>query len=217
MALFVQNFLSFPVSIYSGLLVIVTLYWLVAALGIFNIDSFDLDGSDALDAGGDELSGEGLAGLLLKLGLSGVPVTIVITFLTLFGWLISYFSVHLFLRFIDSTLIRYLLGSVIFILTTGVAIYLTSIVIRPLRSLFKKLNATTTAQTLIGQTVEIRSSSVTESNGQAIYEDGGAGMIIQVRSTNGNDFKRGDRAVILSFDSVNHCYQIITENEFRGR
>ena len=214
MALFFQNCLSFPVSIFSVLLVVVILYWLVASLGLFDIDSFDVDGSDMID-GGDSFSGEGLAGLLMKLGLSGVPVTLIITFITLFGWIISYFSVHLFLRFIDTDLVRYSLGTVIFISTFAVAIFLTSIVIRPLRPLFNKLGSSTTAQMLIGQTVEIRSSSVTSTNGQANYEDGGAGMILQVR-TDSSELKRGARAVILSYDPVNHSYQVISEDEFKG-
>lgn len=213
MALFFQNFLSFPVSIFSALLVIVVFYWLVASLGLLEIDALDIDGGAD---GGEEAVGESLTGLLMKLGLSGVPVTLTITFITLFGWFISYFSVHLFLRFIDNDLIRYSLGTVIFLVTFAIAIFLTSIVIRPLRSLFKKLNTTTTAKTLIGQTVEIRSASVTTQNGQANYEDGGAGMILQVRASDENTFKRGDRAVILSYDEVTHSYLIISEDEFKG-
>ena len=79
------NILAYPVLPYTMLLALVSLYWLTAALGLVDIEIFDLDGSD-LDADGDSL--EGLTGLLARLGLNGVPITVVVTLIALYGWAI---------------------------------------------------------------------------------------------------------------------------------
>lgn len=87
MNLFFQNSLAFPSIIFSALLIIILFYWLCAAFGLLDIDLFNIDSELDVDA-------TGLAGWLTKLGLAGIPVTIILTFFTLFGWFISYFCVH---------------------------------------------------------------------------------------------------------------------------
>ncbi|CDL82506.1 hypothetical protein [Xenorhabdus cabanillasii] len=87
MALFLQNCLAFPVIIFSGLLLIILFYWICAAFGLVDIDILNMD-VDSFDA-------TSLAGWLTKLGLTGIPVTIIITLITLIGWPLSYFSEHL--------------------------------------------------------------------------------------------------------------------------
>ena len=210
MAIFLQNCFSFPTVIFTILLVPVIIYWLIAALGLLDLDI--LDGGD-FDS--DDLQLEGFAGLLMKFGLSGVPVTVTLTFLTLIGWFISYFLSLVLYQFTDITLIRYLLGIVILIATVIFTVVLTSYAIRPLRPLFKNQNAIK-SQNLIGRTVIINSGKVTKTSGYANYEDGGAGLILQVRAEEPNSFKRGDRAVIIHYDGASHSYDIISDDEFYG-
>lgn len=212
MAIFLQNCFSFPTAIFTILLVPVVLYWLIAALGLLDLDILDGDGGDF---DGDDLQLEGFAGLLMKLGLSGVPLTIILTFLILIGWFISYFLSLVLYQFTDITLIRYLLGMVILIATVIFTVVLTSYAIRPLRPLFKNQTAIK-SKNLIGRTVIINSGKVTATNGYANYEDGGAGLILQVRAEEPNTFKRGDRAVIIHYDDATHSYDIISDDEFYG-
>lgn len=93
---FYQNIASFPTLFFTLLLAVTTVYWLVAVLGVVDLDILDLDIPEGdVDINNDASSGaNAIAGLLLKLGLNGVPLTVVISFLALFGWLICYFSVH---------------------------------------------------------------------------------------------------------------------------
>ncbi|UQZ88490.1 hypothetical protein C4J81_04435 [Deltaproteobacteria bacterium Smac51] len=230
---FLANCLSFPVAVFTGMLIIALLYWVVAAFGIVDIDTLDLDADldvDVdmdLDVGGDASDGldvsaakggaEGLASLLFSLGLYGVPMTLILTFIALFGWFIAYYAFHFGLGvFFEPGLMRTLLGVGLLGLALAGAVILTSLAIRPLRPLFKKHEQTTGAS-LRGGLAVIRSTEVTENYGEAIYEDGGAGMLIDVRPANRNDtFKRGDRVVILSFDEVTRIYTIISEDEFKG-
>ncbi|EMU9120699.1 OB-fold-containig protein [Providencia stuartii] len=211
MSLFLQNCLTFPVIIFSGLLIIVMFYWLCAAFGLLDIDLFNVDTS--VDGGGFDATG--FAGWLTKLGLAGIPVTIILTLFTLFGWLLSYFSVHWFIRFIDITLLRYLVGFTVFFVISFISIHLTALCLKPLREKLAKSNTPKTAQRLMGKLATVRSGEVTEHKGEAILEDGGAGLILQIRASATENIKRGDRVVIISYDPVSHSYNVVTEDEFR--
>ncbi|MBG5897466.1 DUF1449 family protein [Providencia stuartii] len=211
MSLFLQNCLTFPVIIFNGLLIIVMFYWLCAAFGLLDIDLFNVDTS--VDGGGFDATG--FAGWLTKLGLAGIPVTIILTLFTLFGWLLSYFSVHWFIRFIDITLLRYLVGFTVFFVISFISIHLTALCLKPLREKLAKSNTPKTAQRLMGKLATVRSGEVTEHKGEAILEDGGAGLILQIRAAATENITRGDRVVIISYDPVSHSYNVVTEDEFR--
>lgn len=210
MGLFFQNSLMFPTIIFSGLLIIVLFYWLCAAFGLLDIDVFSID--TEFDAG---LDATGFAGWLTKLGLAGIPVTIILTLFTLFGWVISYFCVYGFIRFIDSTLLRYLVGFAVFAITLFISLHLTALCLKPVRKKLVSLNKPKTVHQLIGKLATVRSGSVSEQNGEAMLEDGGAGLILQIRAPSIENLKRGDRVVIISYDAQSHSYQVVTEDEFR--
>ena len=72
-------------------------------------------------------------------------------------------------------------------------------------------------KSLLGQVIEIRSSTVTKTKGQAIFEDGGAGLILEVRCDESYQFNRGDKAVILQYDETANCYEIISLKDFNGQ
>lgn len=210
MSLFFHNSLMFPTIIFSGLLIIVLFYWLCAAFGLLDIDLFNID--TEFDAG---IDATGFAGWLTKLGLAGIPVTIILTLFTLFGWVISYFCVYGFIRYIDSNLLRYLVGFAVFIITLFISLHLTALCLKPVRNKLISLNKPKTVHQLIGKYATVRSGTVNEQNGEAILEDGGAGLILQIRAPSSENLKRGDRVVIISYDAASHSYQVVTENEFR--
>jgi len=241
---FLETCLSFPVNIFTGLLIIAALYWLVASLGLLDIDTLDLDidpgggadiGGDIGDVGdlGDAGGDVGEAGpdaagsvhsmgflpsILLQLGLYGVPMTIILTFIFLVGWFVSYYGFHWGLGVVlEPGLLRYGLGLLLMGFALVVGAIVTSVLIRPLRPLFKK-DEQVTGASLRGKTVVVRSSQVSATYGEAVYEDGAGGMLLDVRPAGeGQTFKRGDKAVILDFDAERRLYTIISEDEFRGR
>ncbi|MDB9566337.1 OB-fold-containig protein [Providencia rettgeri] len=210
MSLFFHNSLMFPTIIFSGLLIIVLFYWLCAAFGLLDIDVFNID--TEFDAG---IDATGFAGWLTKLGLAGIPITIIVTLFTLFGWIISYFSVHIFIRFIDTDLLRYLVSFAVFAITLFISLHLTALCLKPVRKKLVNLNKPKTVQQLIGKYATVRSGTVNEQNGEALLEDGGAGLILQIRAPSSEQLKRGDRVVIISYDASSHSYQVVSENEFR--
>ncbi|WPC98657.1 OB-fold-containig protein [Proteus terrae] len=209
MNLFFQNSLAFPSIIFSALLIIISFYWLCAAFGLLDIDLFNIDSE--LDINVDAT---GLAGWLTKLGLAGIPVTIILTFFTLFGWFISYFTNYWIISAIETSFIRYLTGFVAFIITSFIALNLTAVCLKPIRKKLMSRNKPKSVHQLVGKLALVRSTNVTENKGEAVLEDGGAGLILQIRAPETENIKRGDSVVIISYDAPTHSYQVVTEDEF---
>ena len=118
---FLQTCLTFPTLLYSIVLAFCAIYWLLASTGLVDTDA--IDGMLAGDAhahvhvahdlhhhhgdGGDHATS---AGMLARLGLSGVPIMVVLTVLSFFGWLGTYF-VHLLVLSHLPAALRLLLGT----------------------------------------------------------------------------------------------------------
>ncbi|GKX56080.1 hypothetical protein SOASR030_21920 [Leminorella grimontii] len=211
MAVFLQNCLTFPAIIFSGLLVLTLLYWISASFGLMDADILNVDTPD-VDIDGADLSG--LAGWLAKFGLAGIPITIILSFFSFIGWFMSYFSVHWFLRFIDTDLIRYPLGVVVLVVVSFVALLITAFILKPFRPILAKTNVEKSVKNLIGKVAKVRSDSVTERRGEALMEDGGAGLILQIRAAEDAGLKRGDLVVIISYSAATHSYDVVSEEEF---
>lgn len=217
---FYQNIASFPTVFFTFLLLLVVLYWLVAVLGLIEIDvlDFDIPEADGMDINPDTgLSNANvLAGLVLRFGLHGVPVTIILSFVALFGWFVCYYAVHFLMGMVPKGLFSLLVGVPILVGSLYVAVLITAVLIKPLRPLFKKTSQDTVKRVL-GQTAVVKTSRVDNNFGEAILEDGGAGLLLKVRATVGTTFSRGDRVVLLEHDKEKNTYRVISEEEFAGK
>ena len=214
---FYQNISSFPTAIFTFLLLLCVLFWLAAVIGIVDIDFLDVDLPDLDTTSGakpDEFANpNALAGLLLRFGMQGVPVTISLTLAALVGWLFSYYAVHMLSPIVPDGLIRVIVGVAILFTATYVAMLLTAILIKPLRPLFAQTQQGQGRQ-LMGQKAIVRTSVVDRHFGEAIIEDGGAGLLLKVRSTGSDTFKHGDVVVLLEYLEKDNAYRVISEAEF---
>ncbi|WYW98587.1 ubiquinone biosynthesis protein UbiH [Proteus vulgaris] len=207
MNLFFQNSLAFPSIIFSTLLIIISFYWLCAAFGLLDIDLFNIDSELDVDA-------TGFAGWLTKLGLAGIPVTIILTFFTLIGWFISYFTNYWIISAIETDFIYYLVGFIALIIISFISLNLTAVCLKPIRKKLISRNKPKSVHQLIGKLAIVRSANVAENKGEALLEDGGAGLILQIRAPEHENIKRGDNVIIISYDASTHSYQVVTEDEF---
>lgn len=219
---FYENISSFPTVFFTFFLLLTVLYWLVAVLGFIEIDVLDFDIPEAdgaldgaLDAGDGMTNADALAGLALKLGLYGVPVTIIVSFLSLIGWIVCYYICHFLLDWLPTGLLRYAAGIPILLGSLWVAVMVTAVIIKPLRPLFKKAEQHTPKR-ILGQTVIVRTSRVDSEFGEAELDDGGAGLILRVRADKDQTFTRGDRVVLLQHLEPENVYRVVSEEEFRG-
>ena len=218
---FYQNIGSFPTLIYTILLIVCVFYWAGAVLGLVDLDIIDLDldslNLDTADMNPDtpHSTPDVFAGLMLKFGLVGVPVTISLSILVLFGWLLCYYIVHFAFGFIPGSILKFVAGIPVFFATLYFSARITSVLIKPLRPLFEKATQETIKQVL-GQTAIVRTSRVDNDFGEAELDDGGAGLILKVRTTGSDRFARGDRVVIYEELSEQNIYRVISEEEFVG-
>lgn len=213
---FYRTLASFPTAIFTFVLLLCVLFWLAAVLGVIDIDFLDVDlptaDADLAGQSGDLGNPNALAGLLLRFGLSGVPVMVVLTLVALVGWLLSYYAAYLLDLPNAGALMRYGAGSLVLIIATYLAALVTALLIRPLRPLFERAQQGTPRQ-LLGQHAVVRTSVVNDSFGEAVVEDGGAGLILKVRSA-GEAFRQGDRVVLLEYLAQENAYRVISEREF---
>ncbi|QDH68815.1 hypothetical protein [Marilutibacter alkalisoli] len=213
MEIFLQIVFSYPTVLFSILLAVAVGYWLLAALGLVEMEA--LDGWIAPDF--DTVEVDGFAGALMKFGLGGLPLMLVFTVLVFFAWLLSYFADYLVLRHLPGGWLRLLTGSGVMLGAFVAAVPVTSVVLRPVRKMFEKLRPAP-IRSLLGMAGVVRSSVVDARQGTANVEDGGAGLILQVRndSDGGRTFGRGDRIVLIEYLETENAYRVIGEDEFKG-
>lgn len=211
---FIHIITSYPTVVFSFLLGLSLLYWLCASLGLFDIHLGDLtDQQHALDhAGQHQGTAEGMAGLLAKLGLNGVPLTLIISLIAAVGWLLSFYGCYWLTPFIPAGF-SWLAHTVILVGSLYLGTWASAYLIRPLRPLFKKAQLSGD-KILTGQTATVRSLRADTHFGEAELFDGGASIIVKVRTLDGATFSRGDKVVLLENIAHEYYYTIISEAEF---
>ena len=205
--------LSFPTIIFSILVTVALLYWLLVAIGMADVDAIDVGEVDAdLDL---DVDLGGILGVLTRFGLDGVPLTIIITFISFFGWFISSVSAFFINPLVPTVLLQLIAGVPMFLLSLYMATLVTGIVIKPLRPIFISSNQEVQKQ-ILGQTAVVRTGKVTKDFGEANLDDGGAGIIVKVRSFKDEEFNRGDRVVLLEHVPEENVYKVVSESDFKG-
>ena len=225
---------AFPTVIYTALLGVVLLYWLFVILGALDIDiaghgdvdgdvDLDLDvdapGSD-VDGGDVHVGGAGLAVILQSFGVGKVPLTVVVSTITLFSWILCVLGMrYLGGVFGDGALTTWLVKPAVFfgsLITGGLA---AGVAVRPLVPTFKGHTARSRAD-FVGKPCIVTTGRVDANFGQAELTDGGDVLIIQVRSDRSEkgerEFSRGSRALIFDYDADREAYLILPMEDVLG-
>lgn len=208
---FVYTAFSFPTVVFTFLLALSLLFWLVSLVGLFDSDGL-VDGLDGGDGGLDSAGGF-LAGLLWRFRLVGYPLTVVFTLLTLLGWWICYYAMYLFDNILPFDWLRYAVGLVLLPGAFYGAAWLSGKLLAPFRRFFVQQEVS--ARSFIGRAAVVRTSRADAHFGEATVNDGGAGLIVQVRSR--ETLARGERVVLIEFMADKHAYYVVREAEFLGK
>jgi hypothetical protein len=164
-------------------------------------------GGDAGDGGdgGDGDAGDGahgahgvFAGMMASLKLRSAPATIVMSVLILFSWLFSIFGMQASAAWLPASMLGLARFGVLLV-SPVLALPFTSIAVRPLARIFVSPVAAK-HEHLVGKIGTVRTGTVTDRFGEAILEDGGAGLVVRVRVETGEKLKRGDQVVIVGYD-----------------
>ncbi len=199
---------AFPTAIYTVLLGVVLVYWLLAIIGMVDFESsgIDLDIETHADASVDDMGT--IASYVVAFGLHGVPFSIVVSLLVLVGWTLTFLAGVTVLAWVPTDILKWLVGLVVLVVAFALSIVITARLVRPLRGLFVHHTAQSNAS-LVGQTCRVLTGTVDERQGRAEVAQRGASINIRVWSPSPNSLKRGDSALITEYDAGTHRYLVV--------
>ncbi|MGC5013106.1 hypothetical protein ACLQ2R_20295 [Streptosporangium sp. DT93] len=185
---FVDAALSFPTVLFTFLLLVIVVYWVLVVAGVFG---FDDDASEAT----------GAAGLMSGLGLGGVPAAIAVSLLVAVAWFVSLVGGTLFTG--TPALVAVLLGALL------CAWACTRLIVVSLRRLVPKERLPSRAD-FVGRACVIRTGRVGRDFGQAeVTSADGSSALVQVRQTGDEDFAAGSTALIFAYDSPGEFFWVM--------
>jgi hypothetical protein len=209
MASFIDAATSYPTAVYTVLLGVVMVYWLLALVGVFDLNGdggIDLD----LHADGNVDDLGALAGFVVAFGLSGVPVSIALGLLVVVSWTLCCLAGMWVLPLVPTALLHVVAGTLLLAVSFAAALPVTAVALRPLRGLFKTHRAVSNAS-LVGQRCKVLSGRVTPGFGHAEVPRRGASLNIDVGAHEPNDLVRGSAAIITGYDPDTGRYLIEAE------
>ncbi|HEX7708530.1 MAG TPA: hypothetical protein VF701_18860 [Thermoanaerobaculia bacterium] len=186
MSSFFTAALSFPTVVFTVLIALFLIYGLLALAGVAEIDWLPAgESGSALEA----------------LGIAGVPIAVVGGITATIGWVTSLLA----MRLLDTT--NLMTGTLVGLGAAALGLFVASRAARPLRPFFATAQAPS-RRAFIGKLCTIRSGSVTANAGRAELEDGGAGLIIEVRCFRDNSLAPGSLALVYDVDDKTGVYHI---------
>jgi hypothetical protein len=163
-----------------------------------------VDGVD-VDLDGD-ISFLSVRWLASGLRLGKVPLTVTGTLFVFGGWCAS-FMLALAVRETGIALPMMGTGAMISVASVLVASAFTNVASRPIEPVFTVAHARERSS-LLGETCEVSTGRVDDQFGQGTAMIGGDDLLFQIRCAGQNGLKRGDKALIVSFDAARQAFVI---------
>lgn len=208
---FIEELTSLPTVFFTVLMAIILLYWVTVIIGAMDFDllgggdvdvDVDLDADADLDVDADTDIGA-LSSALSGLRLTAVPLTISISLIVFWAWVLCYVGMW---AGAELPLVRWLLALIVTPLSLFLGLILASFCVRPLIPLFATARAPR-AQDIVGLECTVVTGRVDANFGQARCNDAGRVVMIAVRSP-GEVLSKGQRALILSYDPAARTYEL---------
>ncbi|MBE0359833.1 OB-fold-containig protein [Pseudoalteromonas aliena] len=199
---FLNLALTFPTIIFTALLLVVILFWIITLLGFADIDMFESD----LDIEADSSNTSGTHSFL-NLGFGGIPITVSITLVIMLSWLISIYAHKFFAYLLGDGILFYLLGLVMLVISVVIALPVAVIISKPLQRFFSSVE-TSRSSDLLGLECVVVTGKVTPTFGQARINFQGTEQLIEIRAHDNQLFSSGDTVVLLEHLKDQHCYII---------
>ena len=194
-----------PINLpFTILLGIVVLYWILVAVGAFGLD-FGADGDIDADAGtGADADVGWFSHFLNFINVGEVPITIVLSFLTLCVWTLSIVVNYYWTG--NSVLLGVAALLPILVVSAVVTRYLTL----PFRPLMRAMNREGEEHLpIVGRTCLITTSEVTRQFGQAQIDTKGAPILINVRTLEEQPLPRGTTGLVVRKDDAKGVFYVV--------
>ena len=214
---FLSAILAFPTVVFTVLLIVIVLYWLMVIVGAIGIDALHfgeaaggkiegmlggaVEGKIEGVAGG---AGAGGGGFLAMLGFGKVPATVVLSSLVLWSWALCLMAVRLGARAELPGWSLQLTAPVIAVFLGGV---LTGLLVRVIGR-FIGHHEPLRSGGLVGKLCTITTGRVDAGFGQGLVSEGGDEITIDVRCDPPNSLRRHAKAVIVAYDPEHHTYMV---------
>ena len=150
----------------------------------------------------------GLAGLLAALGLAGVPLTVSLSVLVFLTWLLAVAAAIALRGAAPAYALGPVAGTLVVLGAFVLALVATGFVVRPLRPAFVTRQAPRRREA-VGRLCTVLSGRVDATSGRAEIEDGGAGLIAEVRCFEPNELTRGSRALVFDYDASDEVFHVV--------
>lgn len=178
------------------LLILVLLYWIVAIIGVLDLEFLDFD-LEGVDGAGPFFS------LSLFLNIGKVPFGLVISLLVINFWMLS-MLVYLVPIEVDGPL-----SLLVLVVPLIAAFFVTKLELIPLRMFFKNANMDSEKESqVLGASCQLMCDLAEERLGQARIKRNGASIVINVKAEVEEVFEKGELALVSSKDQEKNIYYI---------
>lgn len=205
----------------TTLLVFVLIYWLIVIVGLIDMDALHLDLDHdvsveheihtyadlptkdiAVKELNTTISGNWLQATLAFLNLGRVPFMIVMSFMILPIWAISILVNH---YTGNNSLV---ISLALLIPNLFVSAFIAKILTTPLVKVFDYLQNDPDKQQVLGQVCTVLLPAGSNKIGQAVINNKGNTILLNVKSADGNKLEKGKSAIVLEFNKDKHYYLI---------
>ena len=197
-----QIVLSFPVVVFSALLPLLLIYWLLVALRLASLELFERD----------SLKGDHLASSMVALGFAGVPASVALTLLVVLAGALTLAVELLLLRWLPLGMMRVPVGMGVLWLAFVVASPLASRVCVALSRLFQRRESGH-HRCLLGERVRVLGGADAEGWARAALLDNPE-CEVKLRGKDENMPRAGEIRVLVKYVAQQNAYRSVDEANF---
>ncbi|KAA0011154.1 hypothetical protein F0A17_13585 [Billgrantia pellis] len=202
METFRQLVLSFPVVVFSVLLPLVALYWLLVALHLAPLELFEHD----------SLKGDHLANSMVSLGFAGVPVAFALSVLIVLAGGITVALEGFVLRWLSLGVFRVPLGLAVLWAAFAIASPLAAGLCQALHRWFHR-HVKSQCCSLLGECVEVTAEPDTEGWTRGVLVDDPE-CEVRLHGKPSNMPRAGERRVLVKHIADEAAYRSVAESDF---
>lgn len=194
--------LSFPLIVFSVLMPLVLLYWVLVAMNLAPLELFERD----------SLKGDYLSSSLVALGFAGVPASFALSVLLLLAAAFTLAAELLVLQWLDLGLFRIPLGVVVLWASLAIASPLAGALCGSMRRWFHR-HLGGHQRFLLGEQVEVLSEPDSEGRTRAALLDDPE-FEVRLHDKPGGIPRVGERRVLVKYVAGEEAYRSVGEAEF---
>jgi len=195
------NWPVFPVTVLLG---ICLLYWLCVIVGVLDLDLLDFDLDFEIGGEAPSILDFGFVGLRF-FNLGEVPIMLWLSFFSISLWMLA---INLDAGKTDQTFMEYLPFA---LRNLGISLVVTKLITQPFRGAFRYLPPNE-VETLLDQTCQVTSTSVSDKFGQAEFQTEGAPLKLHIRSED-HTIQKGDLVRLTDYNPEKQVFYVVKINQ----